>query len=142
MKSTSVRRRLAGSVVTALVVGAGVLVTAHSAAAKANEVAVGTVSFHKPDVQVQVIYSCDPGLGQELVANATAIDSMSPDAGSAAGVIKKDRLVCDYGNHTATVTLHTASGTHFAKGDKVKVAVFYFGKDGSVLADQTAAAVL
>ncbi|GGX78421.1 hypothetical protein [Streptomyces anandii] len=142
MNSTSLRRRLAGTAVTALVAGAGVLATAPSAFAKANEITIDSVSLSGQDVQVRLTYSCDPGLGQQLVANATALDSHSPKAGSAAGVIGSDRLVCDYGDHKAVMTLHTAYDTRFAKKDTVKVAVFYFDKDGYTTADQTAVAVL
>ncbi|GAA3074350.1 hypothetical protein [Streptomyces glomeratus] len=142
MKPTSLRHRLAGTALTALVVGAGALATAPSAAAKANELTINSVSLHDANVQVQVTYSCDPGLGQELVANATTLDSDSPDGGAAAGIVKNDKLVCDYSNHIANVTLHTAYGTHFAKGDKVKVAVYYFDNDGYVSANQTTVSVL
>ncbi|MEU6366658.1 hypothetical protein ABZ876_13220 [Streptomyces sp. NPDC046931] len=142
MKPSSLRRRLAGTVLTALVIGAGALATAPSAAAKANELTITNVSLRDSSVQVQVTYSCDPGLGQELVANATALGSDSPDGGVAAGIVKQDKLVCDYSNHIAKVTLRTAHDTHFAKGDKVKVAVYYFDNDGYVSANQTAVAVL
>ncbi|MGW2642033.1 hypothetical protein [Streptomyces sp. NPDC001348] len=141
MKSINLRRRLAGAAVTALVAGVGCLAAAPSAAAKGNGITIDTVSLHKSDVQVRVTYSCDPALGQELLANATALGSDSPSAGIAAGIVKKDNVICDYANHTATVTLHTAAGTHFAKGDKVKVAVFV-GSDESVSADQTVVTVL
>lgn len=141
MKSIKMRHRLTGTAVTALVVGACCLAAAPSAAAKGNGITVDTVSLHKSDVQVKVTYSCDPGLGQEIMANATALGSDSPGAGIAAGIVKRDNVICDYANHTATVTLHTATGTHFSKGDKVKVAVFV-GNDESVSADQKVVAVL
>ncbi|MFI1167988.1 hypothetical protein ACH4UM_31425 [Streptomyces sp. NPDC020801] len=143
MKSTIVRRRLAGAAVTALVIGAGVLATAPSAAAKANELAIDNVSFRDSKVQVQVTYSCDPGIDQELVVNAATLDPDSHEGGIAAGIVKQDKLVCDYANHIAKMTLRTATGTHFAKEDKVKVKVFYFdNNDGFISAEQTAVAVL
>ncbi|MGW4565138.1 hypothetical protein ACWEN3_22850 [Streptomyces sp. NPDC004561] len=141
MKSTNIRRRLAGTAVTALVVGAGVLATAPSAAAKANLLTIDKVSFHAPNVQVQVTYSCDPGMDHELVANAATLDS-GHVGGIAAGTIKKNKLVCDYDNHTAQVTMRTAEGSSFAKGDKVKVTVFYFDNDGFSYANETTVAVL
>ncbi|MFF4489907.1 hypothetical protein ACFY0F_25970 [Streptomyces sp. NPDC001544] len=141
MKSINLRRRLAGTAITALVVGAGCLAAAPSAAAKGNGITIDTVSLHKSDVQVKVTYSCDPGLGQEIMANATALGPDSPGAGIAVGIVKTNDVICDYANHTAIVTLHAAAGTHFAKGDKVKVAVFV-GNDESVSADQTVVTVL
>src|SRR5689334_5307389 len=128
MKSTRAQRRLAGTVLTTLVIGAGALATAPSAAAKANVLTIDRVSFHNPDVRVKVTYSCDPGLGTELVANATALKPGSAKGGVAAGIVKPNKLVCDYADHTTTVTLRAINGSHFAKGDKVKVALYYFDK--------------
>ncbi|MEU8586877.1 hypothetical protein AB0C59_07680 [Streptomyces sp. NPDC048664] len=140
-KSTTLRRRLAVTTLTALTVGAGVLATAPSAAAKANALTINRVSLQSPDVQVQLTYSCDPDLGTELVANATAIGGKT-DGAVAAGILRENKLVCDYGDHTTKVTLHPVGGTHLAKGDKVKVAVYYFDRDGYSTADQTAVVVL
>ncbi|MEU6772219.1 hypothetical protein [Streptomyces sp. NPDC046759] len=142
MKSTTVRRRLVGSAATALMVGAGVLATAPSAAAKANVLTIDKVSFHEPTVQVDVTYSCDPGMDHELVANAGTLDTGSHREGIAAGTIKKDKLVCDYDNHTAQVNMRTAPGSHFVKGDKVKVTVFYFDNDGFSYARESTVTVL
>lgn len=142
MKSSSLRRRLTGTAATVLLVGAGVLATAPSAAAKANLLAIDKVSFHDPNVQVKVTYSCDPGMDHELVANATTLPEATHVEAIAAGTIKKDKLVCDYNSHTAQVTMRTAEGSYFEKGDKVKVAVFYFDNDGFSYARQESVAVL
>ncbi|MGR6974523.1 hypothetical protein ACU639_33815 [Streptomyces cynarae] len=142
MKSSGLRRRLAGTAVTAVMVGAGVLAGAPSAAAKANLLAIDKVSFHAPDLQVKVTYSCDAGMDHELVANATALGRGTHDESIASGTIKKDKLVCDYDSHIAQVTLRPAAGSHFAKGDKVQVAVFYFDTDGFSYARQETVAVL
>ncbi|MGV4983257.1 hypothetical protein ACVB8X_01695 [Streptomyces sp. NRAIS4] len=142
MKSTSTRRRLAGTAVTALMVGAGVLAAAPTATAKANMLTIDKVSFHKPNVQVKVTYSCDPGLDHELVANARTLDTGSHREGNAAGTIKKNKLVCDFRNHTTQVNMRLAQGTYFVKGDKIEVSVFYFDNDGFSYAREATVAVL
>ncbi|MFA7759226.1 hypothetical protein V5F01_37930 [Streptomyces sp. NRRL B-2790] len=142
MKSTSIRRRLAGTAAAVLVAGAGVLAAAPLAAAKANVLTIDKVSFHKPNVQVKVTYSCDPGLDHELVANARTLGTGTHREGNAAGTIKKDKLVCDADSHTAQVTMRPAQGTSFVKGDKIKVTVFYFDNDGFSYANETAVTVL
>lgn len=142
MKSTSTRRRLAGTAVTALMVGAGVLAAAPLAAAKANVLTIDKVSFQKPNVKVKVTYSCDPGLDHELVANARTLDTGSHREGIAAGTIKKDKLICDADNHTTQVNMRPAQGTYFVKGDKVKVTVFYFDNDGFSYANESSVTVL
>ncbi|MGW3205998.1 hypothetical protein [Streptomyces sp. NPDC001135] len=142
MKSTSIRRRLAGTAATALMVGAGVLAAAPMAAAKANVLTIDNVAFHKPNVQVKVTYSCDPGMDHELVANARTLATGSHREGNAAGTIKKDKLVCDADNHIAQVTMRTAQGSYFVKGDKVKVTVFYFDNDGFSYARESTVVVL
>ena len=113
MKTTSARRRLAGTAVTALMVGASVLAAAPLAAAKANVLTIDKVSFQKPNVQVKVTYSCDPGLDHQLVANARTLGTGTHREGIAAGTIKKDKLVCDSGSHTAQVNMRPARGTYF-----------------------------
>jgi hypothetical protein len=123
-------------------VGAGVLAGAPSAAAKANLLAIDKVSLHAPGLQVKVTYSCDPGLDHELVANAATLDRGAHDESIAAGTIKKDKLVCDYASHIAQVALRPAVGSHFEKGDKVRVTVFYFDNDGFSYANQETVAVL
>ncbi|MEU7058136.1 hypothetical protein [Streptomyces sp. NPDC046197] len=142
MKSSSLRRGLAGAAAAALLAGAGVLATAPSAAAKANLIAIDKVSFHAPSVQVQVTYSCDPGMDHELVANATTLRKNTHLQAIAAGTIKKDKLVCDYNDHVAQITMRTAVGSQFEKGDKVKVTVFYFDNDGFSYANQDTVATL
>jgi hypothetical protein len=64
------------------------------------------------------------------------------DQSIAAGTVKKDKLVCDYNDHDALVTLRPAAGAHFDKGDKVKVTVFYFDNDGFRYGDAETVAVL
>ncbi|POX44057.1 hypothetical protein [Streptomyces sp. Ru72] len=141
MQSSTLRRRLAGTAATALLVGAGVLAGAPSAAAKANLLAIDKVSLHAPGLQVKVTYSCDVGMDHQLVANATTLRG-TRDESIAAGTIKKDKLVCDYDSHIAQVALRPAAGSHFEKGDKVKVTVFYFDNDGFSYANQETVAVL
>ncbi|WEO99749.1 hypothetical protein A6P39_040070 [Streptomyces sp. FXJ1.172] len=142
MKSTNAWRRLAGTAVTAVMVGVGVLATAPSAAAKANLLTIDKVSFRDPNIQVKVTYSCDPGLDHELVANGTTLSTGTHREGIAAGTVKKDKLICDDGSHVAQVTMRPATGMNFVKGDKVKVTVFYFDNDGFSYANETTVVVL
>ncbi|MGW2488969.1 hypothetical protein ACWCV9_17395 [Streptomyces sp. NPDC001606] len=142
MTSSRLRRRVAGTAVTALLIGTGALATAPSAAAKANLLAIDKVSLHTPGIQVKVTYSCDVGMDHELVGNATTLNHSTHDQSIAAGTIKKDHLICDYNDHVALLNLRPAVGSHFAKGDKVKVTVFYFDNDGFRYADAQTVAVL
>ncbi|GAA5075579.1 hypothetical protein [Streptomyces similanensis] len=142
MTSSILRRRAAGAAVTVLLVGAGALATAPSAAAKANLLSIGKVSRSSGGLQVKVTYSCDVGMDHELVANATTLNHSSHDQSIAAGTVKKDHLVCDYKNHAALVTMRPAASAHFDKGDKVKVTVFYFDNDGFRYGDAEVVAAL
>jgi len=140
MKSSRLRRRLAGTAAVAALVGAGILAAAPSAVAKANDLAIDKVTLQAPGLQVKVTYSCDPGMHHQLVANAT--NQTGHDGSVAAGTVKTDKLTCDYNSHTAQVALRPAVGSSFGKGDKVKIAVFYFDEDGFSYARQETAAVL
>ncbi|MEU6479857.1 hypothetical protein ABZ858_23815 [Streptomyces sp. NPDC047017] len=142
MTSSSLRRRVAGTAATVLMIGAGALVAAPSASAKANLLSIDKVTRHAPGLQVKVTYSCDTGMDHELVANATTLNHSAHDQSIAAGTIKKDQLVCDYKDHVALVTLRPAAGAHFDKGDKVKVTVFYFDNDGFRYGDAETVAAL
>ncbi|WP_225101822.1 hypothetical protein [Streptomyces sp. CoH27] len=142
MTSSTLRRRVAGTAATVLLIGAGALATAPSATAKANLLSIDKVSLHTPGLQVKVTYSCDIGMDHELVANATTLNHSPHDQSIAAGTVKKDHLVCDYNDHVALVTLRPAAGSHFDKGDKVKVTVFYFDNDGFRYGDEETVAVL
>ncbi|MFF9765816.1 hypothetical protein ACF1GT_04245 [Streptomyces sp. NPDC014636] len=142
MKSTSTRRRLAGVAAAALMAGAGVLLAAPLATAKANVLTIDKVELHKPNIQVKVTYSCDPGLDHELVANARKIGTGTHQEDIAAGTVKRDKLVCDSGSHIAQVTMRPAQGSSFVKGDKTKVTVFYFDNDGFSYAHEDAVVVL
>ncbi|MEV4926150.1 hypothetical protein [Streptomyces roseoverticillatus] len=142
MTSSRFARRLAGATAAALVIGAGALATAPSAAAKANLLAINKVALHEPGLQVDVTYSCDPGMNHQLVANAAKLGTSAHDESVAAGTIKVDKLVCDYNSHVARVPLRAAVGSHFAKGDQVKVTVFYFDDEGFSYARQEAVAGL
>ncbi|MFF7725223.1 hypothetical protein [Streptomyces sp. NPDC008001] len=142
MTSSRFARRLAGTAAAALVIGAGALATAPSAAAKANLLSIGRVALQEPGLRADVTYSCDPGMNHQLVANAVKLGSTGHDESIAAGTIKTDKLTCDYDSHAARVTLRPATGAHFAKGDRVKVTVFYFDNDGFSYAHQETVAAL
>ncbi|MFI1158908.1 hypothetical protein [Streptomyces sioyaensis] len=141
MKSSRLRRRLAGTAAVTALVGAGVLAAAPAAFAKANLLAINKVALHAPGLQMKVTYSCDPGMNHQLVANVSKI-STGHDGSVAAGTIKKDKLICDYADHTVQVNLRVEVGSYFDKGDKVKAAVFYFDDDGFSYARQETVAVL
>ncbi|AWN31481.1 hypothetical protein [Streptomyces sp. NEAU-S7GS2] len=130
MKSSRLRRRVLGTAAVAVLAGAGVLAGAPAAVAKANFLAIDKVTLHEPGLQVKVTYSCDTGVNHQLVANAIKLNQTGSDESIAAATIKKNKLVCDYTNHTAQMTLRPAVASHFAKGDKVKVTIFYFDDDG------------
>ncbi|MCF3101268.1 hypothetical protein IPZ58_06710 [Streptomyces roseoverticillatus] len=136
MTSSRFARRLAGATAATLVIGAGALATAPSAAAKANLLTINKVALHEPGLQVDVTYSCDTGMNHQLVANAAKLGTSAHDEAVAAGTIKVDKLVCDYNSHTARVTLRPSASSHFAKGDQVKVTVFYFDDEGFSYARQ------
>ncbi|MGW2597792.1 hypothetical protein [Streptomyces klenkii] len=142
MTSSRFARRLAGAAAAALVIGAGALATAPAAAAKANLLAIGKVALHEPGIQVDVTYSCDPGMNHQLVANAAKLSANEHDESVAAGTIKVDKLTCDYASHAARLALRPAVGSHFAKGDRVKVTVFYFDDEGFSYARQETVAAL
>jgi len=142
MTSSSLRRRVAGTAATVLLLGAGALATAPAAAAKANLLSIEKVSLRAPGLQVKVTYSCDVGMDHELVANAKTLNHSPHDQSIAAGTIKKDQLVCDYKDHVALVNLRPAAGSHFDKGDKVEATVFYFDNDGFRYGDNVVTAVL
>ncbi|MGY5136562.1 hypothetical protein ACWGJW_29955 [Streptomyces nigrescens] len=130
MKSSRLRRRVLGSTAVAVLAGVGVLAGAPAAVAKANFLAIDKVTLHEPGLQVKVTYSCDTEINHQLVANASMPNENGPGESTAAGTIKRDKLICDYGSHTAKVTLRPAAPSRFAKGDKVKVTIFYFDDDG------------
>ncbi|MFI1436788.1 hypothetical protein [Streptomyces lydicus] len=141
MNTTRLRQRLAGTAAAAVLIGAGALATAPSAAAKANLLTINKVSLHASGLQASVKYSCDTGMHHQLVANATSVESDHEES-IAAGTIKSAKLTCDYADHTAQVKLRTATGSHFAKGDTVKLTVFYFDDEGFSYAHRTAVVVL
>ncbi|AZS75863.1 hypothetical protein DDE74_37750 [Streptomyces lydicus] len=142
MKSSRLRRRLLGTAAVAVLAGAGVLVGAPAAVAKANLLAIDKVTLHEPGLQVKVTYSCDTGIDHQLVANAIKLNQTGSDPSIAAATLKKNKLVCDYTNHTAQMTLRPAVASHFAKGDKVKVTIFYFDDDGFSYAHEEKVSVL
>ncbi|AEW99186.1 hypothetical protein [Streptantibioticus cattleyicolor] len=142
MKSSRLGRRVAGTAAVALLVGAGALATAGPAAAKANVITIKKVALHSPGLQVNVTYSCDPGMHHQLVANATAVDQPDTDRSIAAGTIKSAKLVCDYNDHNATVNLRAATGSHFSHGEHVRVDVWYFDEDGFSYAQEQTVALL
>jgi len=141
MKSSRLRRRLAGVAAVTALVGTGVLAAAPAAFAKANLLAINKVALHAPGLQMKVTYSCDPGMNHQLVANVVNTSARRSDS-EAAGTIKKDKLICDYADHTVQVNLKVAVGSYFDKGDKVKATVYYFDEDGFSYAHEEAAAVL
>ncbi|MER6051277.1 hypothetical protein ABT168_28155 [Streptomyces sp. NPDC001793] len=141
MKASRIRRGVAGAATVVALAGAGVLATAPMAAAKANLIAIDKVSLAAPGLKVNVTYSCDTGMNHQLVANAEQITSPALQE-IGAGTIKASKLTCDYASHTAQVYLRPGDVRGFAKGDKVKVTVFYFDEDGFRYGDTTATATV
>ncbi|MGW2916650.1 hypothetical protein ACWDBF_02135 [Streptomyces angustmyceticus] len=82
------------------------------------------------------------GGGFPAEGRVNATKQTGHDGSVAAGTVKKDKLTCDYDRHTAQVALRPAAGSSFGKGDKVKIAVFYFDEDGFSYARQETAVVL
>ncbi|EME97609.1 hypothetical protein J7W19_07410 [Streptomyces mobaraensis NBRC 13819 = DSM 40847] len=128
MKNTSrtTVRRLAGAGAAVLLLGGGALATAPSAAAKNYSLSFDKVALAAPGVTVDVTYSCDEGSQQWIVANADELPKPGHNEVSAAGILKTDKLVCDYNTHTARMQLTTGGVGAFAKGSKVKVSLHYF----------------
>ncbi|MFI1971231.1 hypothetical protein BLA24_32745 [Streptomyces cinnamoneus] len=141
MNASRVRRRLAGATAATLMAGVGALAAASPAAAKANLLAVDKVSLVGENVQVDVTYSCDPGESYQLVANALTQRDTHFQA-RAATLVKPAKLTCDYNSRTLHLTLKNELSAHFAKGDQVKVKVFYLDPDGFDYANEETATVL
>ncbi|MGW8554335.1 hypothetical protein [Streptomyces tubercidicus] len=136
MKSSRLRRRLAGAAAAAVLAGTGVLVGAPAAVAKANILAIDKVSLRESGLQVKVTYSCDVDINHQLVANALKLNGVGHEVSHASGTVKVDKLICDFRDHTALVNLRPAAVSHFAKGDKLEVVVYYFDDDGFTYAQQ------
>ncbi|MER6029776.1 hypothetical protein [Streptomyces sp. NPDC001851] len=131
MKSFRIGRRLGGAVAAVALASAGALTVATPASAAAYDIAFDNVSLQKSGrLQTQITYSCDVGNDEQLVVNVTKLNTTSHEESVAAGTIKPDKLVCDYNKHTAKLDLRNAPSSLFAKGDKVKVTLFYFDNDG------------
>ncbi|MFJ9853528.1 hypothetical protein [Streptomyces sp. NPDC101150] len=141
MKASRIRRRLAGAATVAALVGAGTLAAAPTAAAKANLLAINKVSLAKPGLQVKLTYSCDTGVDLQIAGYASKVTKSVPGQRNAAGAIKAGTLTCDYASRTVQLKLNPVD-KGFAKGDKVKVTVFYFDDNGLFHANEEATAVL
>ncbi|WP_171167808.1 hypothetical protein [Streptomyces sp. I05A-00742] len=126
MKTSPTVRRLAGTGAAVLLLGAGALATAPSAAAKNYSLAIDKVALKAPGVLVDITYSCDEGSVNWVVANADELPDQGHNETNAAGILKTDKLVCDYNTHTARMYLTTGGVGAFEKGDKVKVSLHYF----------------
>ncbi|MCC3770064.1 hypothetical protein [Streptomyces sp. UNOC14_S4] len=123
-------RRLVSTAAVALLAGAGALITAPSASAKAYDLAFDKLTLRSTNnLQAQVTYSCDEGNTYLLVVNATKLNVTGHEESNAAAVLKPAQLTCDYGKHTAKPDLNIDPGSHFAKGDRVRVTVTYFDAD-------------
>ncbi|RLV08633.1 hypothetical protein CTZ27_07580 [Streptomyces griseocarneus] len=123
-------RRLTSIATAALIVGAGALITAPSASAKAYDLAFDKLTLRTTNnLQAQVTYSCDEGSTYLLVVNAAKLNVTGHEESNAAAVLKPAKLTCDYSAHTAKLDLNVDPGSNFAKGDQVKVTVTYFDAD-------------
>lgn len=133
MTSSRFGRRAAGAAAAVVLAGAAALTSASPAAAKGYDLAFDSGSLTGQNaLAAKVAYSCDEHNDNALVVNATKLNVTGHDESNAAGLIKADKLTCDYTRHSTTVTLRTQTGSRFAKGDRVKFTVFYFDGDGFI----------
>ncbi|MBZ6473696.1 hypothetical protein [Streptomyces griseocarneus] len=131
MTSSRFGRRAAGAAAALVLAGAGALASASPAAAKGYDLAFESGSLSGQNaLAAKVAYSCDEHNDYALVVNATKLNVTGHDEANASGLIKADKLTCDYTLHTATLNLRTQAGSRFEQGDQVKFTVFYFDSDG------------
>ncbi|MER6130380.1 hypothetical protein ABT173_49195 [Streptomyces sp. NPDC001795] len=91
---------------------------------------------HQPRViVVEVSYSCDPGAHISLRSQITRPKTHRGGRPATATGGVRNGLTCDAATHVTRLTTHATPGSHFAKGNTVKVVVESVGTDGRGLAD-------
>ncbi|MFH8752227.1 hypothetical protein ACH4GK_10400 [Streptomyces rimosus] len=122
MKSTRLKARIAGTAAAVAVLGGAALATAPTAAAKANHIWIDRAQLRGGTLSVTVKYSCDPGSEYQLITKMTKADKPGNVAN---GTVPTNKLVCDAYTRVLKVNLKPAAGSHFKKGDEVKVTADY-----------------
>ncbi|MFH8403695.1 hypothetical protein ACH4FX_02825 [Streptomyces sp. NPDC018019] len=138
MKSTRLKARLAGTAAAVAVLGGAALATAPTAAAKANLISIERAQLRGGELSMTVKYSCDTGLSWRLVGKMTKVDQGKDPKSVAAGEVAADKIICDYSDRILKVKLRPAKGSHFVKGDEVRVTANYVApgeqEDGNPIA--------
>ncbi|MEU2789279.1 hypothetical protein [Streptomyces sp. NPDC007100] len=129
MKSTRLKARIAGTAAAVAVLGGAALATAPTAAAKANVISIERAQLRGGALSVTVKYSCDTGLSWRLVTKMTKVDQKADPTSVAKATVPANKIICDYQDRVLNVKLQPAKGSHFVKGDEVKVAATYFAAD-------------
>ncbi|MFH8594748.1 hypothetical protein [Streptomyces rimosus] len=127
MKSTRLKTRIAGTAAAVAVLGGASLAMAPGAAAKANLISIERAQLRGDALSVTVKYSCDTGLKWQLVSKMTKVGKGATSV--ATGAVSADKIICDYRDHFLEVALQPSVGSHFVKGDEVKVTAGYLEVD-------------
>ncbi|WP_030666574.1 hypothetical protein [Streptomyces rimosus] len=125
MKSTRLKTRIAGTAAAVAVLGGASLAMAPGAAAKANLISIERAQLRGGALSVTVKYSCDTGLQWQLVTKMTKLEKGKDTKSVATGAVAADKIICDYNDRVLTVKLRPTKGSHFVKGDQVKVTANY-----------------
>jgi hypothetical protein len=140
MRAFRVRRGVAATAAALAVTGT--VATASTAAAKANLLDITKVSLDKPGLALAITYSCDTGVDMQITGYASKVTNSPAGKRNATGAVEASKVTCDYVSRTVQLKLRPA-GNGFAKGDKVKVTVFYWDENGAFgTQTETATAVL
>ncbi|MFE9449532.1 hypothetical protein [Streptomyces sp. NPDC006739] len=129
MKAFRIRRGVAVAATVAALAVAGGVATAPTAAAKANLLDITKVSLAKPGLRLDIKYSCDTGVDMQMVGYASKVTDSPTGKRNATGAIDASKVTCDFVSRSVQMNLRPA-GSGFAKGDKVKVTVFYWDENG------------
>ncbi|MEV5597270.1 hypothetical protein [Streptomyces sp. NPDC052496] len=125
MKSTRLKARVAGTAAAVAVLGGAALATAPTAAAKANVISIERAQLRAGALSVTVKYSCDTGLAWNLVSKMSKVDQEEDPTSLATATVASDKIICDYQTRVLKLKLQPTKGSHFVKGDEVKVSADY-----------------
>lgn len=125
MKSTRLKTRIAGTAAAVAVLGGAALAMAPGAAAKANLISIERAQLRGDALSVTVKYSCDTGLQWQLVTKMTKVGEEKGATSLATATVPANKIICDYETRVLKVKLKPTAGSHFAKGDEVKVTANY-----------------
>ncbi|KAA6221482.1 hypothetical protein CP973_05400 [Streptomyces albofaciens JCM 4342] len=125
MKSTRLKTRIAGTAAAVAVLGGASLAMAPGAAAKATLISIERAQLRGDVLSVTVKYSCDPGDSWQLVSKMTKVDQEEDAKSLATATVPADKITCDYQDRILKLKLKPTPGSHFVKGDEVKVTANY-----------------